>query len=40
MKTCILVKNLSKEDIQIMKNNKQNQIDKEEKQKRIMTEKK
>ena len=33
MKTCILVKNLSKEDIQIMKNNKQNQIDKEEKQK-------
>lgn len=33
MKTCILVKNLSKEDIQIIKNSKQNQIDKEEKQK-------
>lgn len=33
MKTCILVKNLSKEDIQTIKDNKQNQIDKEEKQK-------
>lgn len=33
MKTCILVKNLSKEDIQTIKNSKQNQIDKEEKQK-------
>ena len=33
MKTCILIKNLSKKDIQIMKNSKQNQIDKEEKQK-------
>lgn len=33
MKTCILVKNLSKEDIQTIKNGKQNQIGNEEKQK-------
>ncbi len=33
MKTCILVKNLSKEDIQIAKKIKQNEIQKEEKQK-------
>ena len=33
MKTCILVKNLSKEDIQTIKDSKQNQIYKEEKQK-------
>lgn len=33
MKTCILVKNLSKEDIQIIKSSRQNQTEKEEKQK-------
>ena len=33
MKTCILVKNLSKEDIQIAKKVKENQTEKEEKQK-------